>query len=698
MRKFKRILGILTACFLTVSITMITGGTVKAESSSGYPQCNVKSGGEFSRAAYIKLSFDQKISIADNAGITLTTDGGKTVVDCAMIPNNKSLYIRPTNYLEGNKEYTLQIKKSAISYNVLQEDYKISFTTRKELTVNVGPDGDIPTLENYFGQTIYVPDGFNEQVLYRFEAGTITLLNNQIYDFNKEEQGITLPNGNISFSGGYDKTFTTQDNLKDTIIQNNLNMMYEYNSVERHNFDNSAVKYHFNNITFNSSILADGMPYPTIAKESASSDENGGDQLKPIEISIDKCAFTKITGDSSEHSLFSACAPIDFKALYPTDAHISITNTVINNNDFSKSYCGGIFVLAYGNNKINLYLANNLITNNKGEGFGAFVAAVDNGTALNLNMINNTITKNQSLNGSIFGYPKNDDTKIFTGGGFILGDQSTNVTVNMTNNIIWGNSSPEGQSDLYLYNKELMEIDTSADAGKFDVTLNANDIGKIESSVESKYITKYNNIDPQFVNFKENDFHLSSGSPMIDAGADVELNCDMENNLRPSGKAKKFDVGAYEYQVAINPGQFIISKSPVDVCEGDGHVTLTVQRIGGSDGEATVEFTTLDGTAIAGKDYTSVNGRLTFLDGETTKTITINLIDDKDVENTESFNVKLSNPTGAKLGDRVSAVVNIIDNDTPALTNTGSKVNCNSLLFIGGLLSVIGVYFVKKKD
>ncbi|PEG40595.1 chitinase [Mycolicibacterium duvalii] len=69
----------------------------------------------------------------------------------------------------------------------------------------------------------------------------------------------------------------------------------------------------------------------------------------------------------------------------------------------------------------------------------------------------------------------------------------------------------------------------------------------------------------------------------------------------------------------------------------------------------TVHYTTSDGTATGGSDYTPVSGTLTFLPGETTKTISVVVFGDTLAESTESFVVTLSSPSGATLADASGA-------------------------------------------
>ncbi len=65
----------------------------------------------------------------------------------------------------------------------------------------------------------------------------------------------------------------------------------------------------------------------------------------------------------------------------------------------------------------------------------------------------------------------------------------------------------------------------------------------------------------------------------------------------------------------------------------------------------TVDYATSDGTAKAGADYTATSGTLTFAAGETSKTVNVPIIDDSHDEGEEAFGFRLSNATGARIGD-----------------------------------------------
>lgn len=68
-----------------------------------------------------------------------------------------------------------------------------------------------------------------------------------------------------------------------------------------------------------------------------------------------------------------------------------------------------------------------------------------------------------------------------------------------------------------------------------------------------------------------------------------------------------------------------------------------------------VSWTTMDGTATAGKDYVAKTGTTYFYKGETYHTAQVTVLSDAYKENTESFSVKITDVANASLGS-------IIDN------------------------------------
>ncbi|WP_198000435.1 Calx-beta domain-containing protein [Gimesia alba] len=89
--------------------------------------------------------------------------------------------------------------------------------------------------------------------------------------------------------------------------------------------------------------------------------------------------------------------------------------------------------------------------------------------------------------------------------------------------------------------------------------------------------------------------------------------------------------------------QASISINDLSVDENAGTVALTVSLDRPVDTTVSVDFETLNGTALNASDYTTTSGTLTFNPGETTQTITLTIIDDGLTESPESFFVNLTN-------------------------------------------------------
>ena len=102
----------------------------------------------------------------------------------------------------------------------------------------------------------------------------------------------------------------------------------------------------------------------------------------------------------------------------------------------------------------------------------------------------------------------------------------------------------------------------------------------------------------------------------------------------------------------------------------DTSLVFTVTLAPGSGREVTVGYATSDGTAEAPGDYTAAvaDATLTFAPGETSKTVTVPIVDDDLDEPEETFRLVLQQPQGATLSV-AEATGTIADNDAePALS------------------------------
>jgi Ca2+-binding RTX toxin-like protein len=157
-----------------------------------------------------------------------------------------------------------------------------------------------------------------------------------------------------------------------------------------------------------------------------------------------------------------------------------------------------------------------------------------------------------------------------------------------------------------------------------------------------------------------------------DSGLDTEI---FYQDVRIGIIANVTDVDlARDFVIANDTTGVEISVSDVTISEAGGNAIVTVTLSQESTEVVTVDYTTTDDIATNPDDYTTQTGTLTFEVGETTKEISIPIIDDTLVEGDEIFFVDLANPTNATLTNN-QAQVTITDNDTANIEITIDDVS-----------------------
>ena len=121
-------------------------------------------------------------------------------------------------------------------------------------------------------------------------------------------------------------------------------------------------------------------------------------------------------------------------------------------------------------------------------------------------------------------------------------------------------------------------------------------------------------------------------------------------------------------------GLLQFSATDYAVIEGENPIaTLSVERLGGTTGQVSIDYQTHDSTADAGSDYTHRQGTLKWAGGEgQTKTLTVPIIADDVPEAEETLTVELFNPsTNVELGPNQTATLKIIDSlGTPSTASS----------------------------
>jgi hypothetical protein len=107
------------------------------------------------------------------------------------------------------------------------------------------------------------------------------------------------------------------------------------------------------------------------------------------------------------------------------------------------------------------------------------------------------------------------------------------------------------------------------------------------------------------------------------------------------------------------------------IAEGDSGakvVPVVVSLSAPAFAPVTVAYATFDRTAtLAGSDYLAAAGTLTFAPGETLKTIALSVRGDTNVEPDESFGVRITTASGAKIA-KADGLITIVNDDVPQIS------------------------------
>ncbi len=113
-----------------------------------------------------------------------------------------------------------------------------------------------------------------------------------------------------------------------------------------------------------------------------------------------------------------------------------------------------------------------------------------------------------------------------------------------------------------------------------------------------------------------------------------------------------------------------------------GKIDITVARSGDTSAAATIDYATADGTASERSDYLAALGTLRFAANETSKTITVFIVDDRFGESDETFNVNLTNPAGSTVGAPATFVVTINSDEVVNGPNPVKNASFNTDFFV----------------
>jgi len=265
------------------------------------------------------------------------------------------------------------------------------------------------------------------------------------------------------------------------------------------------------------------------------------------------------------------------------------------------------------------------------------------------------------------------DGKLVIGGGFTTFDgQPRNYLARLHGGVIAGPGKIQFEAPLFT----VQENQTNAiivlrriggTTGSISVDMSTSDIvppgpGNAVAGVDYSLLLT-NVVFPHAETFKQIRITIADDSEIE---GDEYLNLSLQIPVAPPIPFELGNQPVAQLKIVDDDSAVFFSQGVFTVSENDptGAAQIQLIRTGGISGTLTVRLTTSDGTATAPSDYTAVNGLLTFLPGETNKTIAVPIVNDTIDEGNESLNLTLTKVSGGGIvGTQGTAILNIINDD-----------------------------------
>jgi hypothetical protein len=149
---------------------------------------------------------------------------------------------------------------------------------------------------------------------------------------------------------------------------------------------------------------------------------------------------------------------------------------------------------------------------------------------------------------------------------------------------------------------------------------------------------------------------------------DVSVSTLLE--FRLTAEDDKGKINSATLSIFVTPVPTFVKVVGEIVDENDSQVTFTLNLNAPSTTPVTVSYVTRDGTAIAGTDYVSTSGSILFAVGETSKTISVPLINDRIDEPDESFSVQATAVSDTNTGTNSGSAIIRVDKELPLVSQT----------------------------
>jgi hypothetical protein len=144
---------------------------------------------------------------------------------------------------------------------------------------------------------------------------------------------------------------------------------------------------------------------------------------------------------------------------------------------------------------------------------------------------------------------------------------------------------------------------------------------------------------------------IEAVSPQLAAGVSVTFESWSDGGARAHTISTPAVDSTYTAVFSSGPRLSIGDTSVVEGNSGTRNAVFTIRLSGPAPGPVSVQWATVEGTALAGSDFVAGSGTVAFAAGTTSRTVAVAVKGDTLVEPNETFQIKLSSPVGATLDD-----------------------------------------------
>jgi len=266
-----------------------------------------------------------------------------------------------------------------------------------------------------------------------------------------------------------------------------------------------------------------------------------------------------------------------------------------------------------------------------------------------------------------------------TSGGATLGVTNAELLI-INNNYANGHVGFSGGVSVLNGTSNIMTFGTNENSGTLLVTVTrqGGSAGVLNASVASSGGTAVNGVN--YVGFT-NVLTWQNGQvqaqtiamPVIDDGiftSNLTVNARLYNTIvngSPNGLALG-GVSTNAILIISNvdfPGSLKFSSPTYSFNENGGSAIIPVIRTGGSAGTISAQFTTLDGTGVAGTQYVATNGTLVFTNGQVSENFRVPIINNLTQDVNYVFSLELTNAANPSyVGSPSNATLTIVNNET----------------------------------